>query len=289
MSTLKTGGYVDPTWPSPMGPNDALIVIYRYIPSQALSILGIVLFALALLVHSGQVLLYRFWSFTPVAIACLMEIIGYAFRFLSGRNDPYNIIYFVVEYFFIVTAPVLISASIYICLTKLIRWAGTVKPNASRLNPKIVLWVFITADVVTTIMQITGAALIGAKTSKHKDPTAANDILLAGLAIQSFCFVLFLGLYARFIFDLVKSGLVRQKLPFIVALAASSLLVFLRTIFRLGETSQGVFGYLRSHERFFGCLEFAPIALAVGVLATWHPARYVLESNSSQGLEEGKP
>ena len=46
-------------------------------------------------------------------------------------------------------------------------------------------------------------------------------------------------------------------------LLAAALLVQLRTAFRLAESAQGVFGYLSSHEVFFGTLEFLPIVLAV--------------------------
>lgn len=60
-----------------------------------------------------------------------------------------------------------------------------------------------------------------------------------------------------------------------MALVASSLLVYLRTIFRLAETSQGVGGYASSHEVFFGVLEFAPIVVAIGLLGWWHPGRLV--------------
>ena len=147
----------------------------------------------------------------------------------------------------------------------------------------MVLWVFVTADVVTTVIQIVGAAMIGARTSKHRDPTTANNILLTGLAIQLMCFIIFLGLYAKFVVGLVKGGLFRKKLPFILALATSSLLVFLRTLFRLAETSQGVFGYLSSHEAIFGSLEFAPTVVTVLLLAIWHPGRWVQEVGGSAG------
>jgi hypothetical protein len=81
-------------------------------------ILGIVLFTQAV-----QVWVYFLWSFTPLTFACLMEALGFVFRALSSRKDPYLIIYFVLPYFFIATAPVFISASIYVCLTEIIAWA----------------------------------------------------------------------------------------------------------------------------------------------------------------------
>ena len=42
---------------------------------------------------------------------------------------------------------------------------------------------------------------MGTKTSKHQDPTTANNVLLAGLAVQAFCFIVFLSLFAYLIFN----------------------------------------------------------------------------------------
>lgn len=104
---------------------------------------------------------YRLWSFTPLTISCLLEVIGYIFRSFSSRKNPYRVTYFVVQYFLIVTAPVLVSASIYVCLTRLIAWAeeeeacGTSVVSVRGrwwMRKKFILWTFITIDVVTTIM-----------------------------------------------------------------------------------------------------------------------------------------
>ena len=222
-----------------------------------------------------------------------MEIVGYIFRTLSNVKDPYMIPYFVVQYFFIVVAPVFISASIYVCLSKLIRWAGTEGldvESRSYLRPKLLLWVFITADVVTSIVQIAGAALIGVAENKGDSPETANNILLAGLAIQTFAFLIFLALYTAFIIvfsrDTKLALQFSSKRPFLLAVGISSILVLLRTVFRLAETSEGVFGYASSHEVFFGCLEFAPIVVAVWILAIWHPGRWL---NDATGSASGTP
>ena len=268
----------------------------RYTPDFTLCILGIIFFTLAFLAHSLQVWYYRLWTFSPLAFACLMEIIGYIFRTLSSRKDPYRITFFVVEYFLIVTAPVLISASIYVCLTKLITWAeseGTDISSRSRfLKRNFILWTFISIDVVTTIMQVTGAGMIGGATSKQKDPTTANNVLLAGLATQTAAFAIFLILLTVVTFaicgnkHLIKK-MRRKKSPFLAVLPIASVLVFVRTIFRLVETSQGVFGYLSTHEGFFAGLEFAPVVVAVWLLAIWHPGRWmshVASQRKSSGL-----
>ncbi|KAL8673193.1 MAG: hypothetical protein Q9168_002385 [Polycauliona sp. 1 TL-2023] len=280
---MSSRGYVDPNRPKPMGPNDAEIIIYGYVPSKALCGLAIALFALALGAHIFRILRHRTWSFLPLSLACFMEIIGYVLRTLSSVKDPYMIPYFVVQYFFIVVAPVLISASIYVCLSKLMRWADNVGFKTQLgflLQPKLLLWVFITADVVTTVIQVVGAALIGVAESNKKSPVTANNILLAGLAIQTAAFILFLYLYFEFVLQIsrdagmraVHFGFIR---PLLLSIGVSSLLVLLRTAFRLAETSQGVFGYASSHESLFGSLEFAPIITAVWILAIWHPGKYL--------------
>lgn len=306
-STPETGGYVDPNFANPQGPHDAHIIIYGYVPSFALCILAIILFTLSAVLHLVEALRHRTYYFLPLTFACLLETLGYVFRALSARQDPYNIIDFIVQYFCIVTAPVFISASIYVCLSRLITWAdrhgfsaphrGSEKKRGLRrwLHPKGILWGFVTCDVISTVIQVAGAALIGSKESKHTSATVPNNILLAGLAFQTFAFTIFLVLLATFRFSLARArnnnmhDVARTKDAFLVALAVASLLIYLRTIFRLAETSQGVFGYLSRHEGFFGGLEFAPVVVAVGVLAGWHPGRWipgrVVESG---GVEETK-
>ncbi|KAL9623505.1 MAG: hypothetical protein Q9160_002185 [Pyrenula sp. 1 TL-2023] len=269
-------GYISPTRPNPHGPNDASIIIYGYIPSAILSILGLTLFTLAFLLHGYHLLRHRLYAFSlPVLTACLMETIGYIFRLLAERKDPYRINYFIIQYFLIVTAPVCLSAAIYYTLTLLVRRFGVPAHKPSLITifrPRLILWTFISADFLCTIVQVTGASLIGKRTSDHKDPAAANNILLAGLAVQTLFFAVFLVLLAVFYHtapNLSKTKL-RPGTPrfFVTALSAAAVLVFVRTVFRLVETAQGVFGYLSVHEAFFGTLEFAPVVVAVGLLGT---------------------
>jgi len=280
----RRGGYIFPLFPPPNGPNDAPIIIYGYIPSFALCILAITLFTLASILHARSLLKYKTYYFLPLTLACILETIGYAFRTLSSRRDPYNVIDFVVQYFMIVTAPVFISASIYVCLSRLIMWAeggevGWRREGRWWFRPRVVLWSFVAADVVSTVVQIAGAASIGKAESNRKSPKVPNNILLGGLAFQTFAFTIFLILLAAFRYVLStgakRPAAVRAKDPFFAALGGASLLIYLRTIFRLAETSQGVFGYLSSHEGFFGGLEFAPVVVAVWVMAAWHPGRWI--------------
>jgi hypothetical protein len=225
-----------------------------------------------------------------------MEIVGYIARSFSAHKDPYNITFFIIQYFFIVTAPVFITASIYICLNKLISWARSIGFDEKRtkwLAPKAILWGFVSCDIISTVMQVAGAALIGHAESNRKDATTPNNILLAGLAFQSFAFLVFLMLLGLFIGSLRSDRSIGpsfdKKRMFIAALGSSSILIFLRILFRLAETAQGVFGYLMVHEAFFGALEFAPVISALWILACFHPGRWILRGRRglSNELENG--
>ena len=182
------------------------------------------------------------------------------------------------------------------CLTKLIRAAeseGTNISSRSRLlRRKFILWTFISIDVVTTIMQVTGAGMIGGATSKQKDPTTANNVLLSGLAIQTAAFAIFLILLTVVTFAIcgnrrLVAQMRRERSPFLAILPIASVLVFVRTIFRLVETSQGVFGFLSTHEGFFAGLEFAPMVVAVWLLAIWHPGRWMSNAMGFQKKSGG--
>ena len=224
-------------------------------------------------------------------MGCLLEIIGYIFRYLSAHKDPYRITYFVVQYFCITVAPVFIAASIYVYLLRYATWAseeGLRTGWAGKIGRRTILWIFITADAVCTLLQVTGAALIGAKTSKHKNPSHANSILVGGLAAQTFAFSIFLALLISPVASMSRSRermdrrtrLITQKCTFVLCAAGG--LIMLKTIFRLCESAQGVFGYLSSHEVLFGTLEFAPVVVAVALLNLWTPATLYTQSIKSQ-------
>lgn len=276
---MAVQGYIDPNFPNPGGPNDATIIIYGYTPSLALGVLGVVLFTIATVAHLYLLLRYRTWYFTPILVGTLMEIIGYIFRVLSSQQDPYSVPWFVVQYFFIVVAPVFFSAAIYTLASVIINICGR---RYALLHPKAVLWGFVACDVVATIVQVAGAALVGVAYSNRKNPTTPNNILLAGLAFQSFTFAVFLVVLLCMLVKL-KVALVRIDKGFQVALIVATLAVYLRTVFRLAETAEGLMAQLATHEVFFGCLEFLPIVVAVFIFTNWHPGRWL--SAKSQGAD----
>jgi len=97
---------------------------------------------------------------------------------LPGHADP------------LAVAPVFYTAGIYLVLASVVR-ASPAFASASLLRPRALLAIFIVADVLTTALQVAGAALIGVAESQRADgqvppltPEQANRILLAGLCVQ---------------------------------------------------------------------------------------------------------
>lgn len=265
---LTEPGYIDPDFPNPGGKHDVPVIIYGFTPSFSLALFAAVCFTVFFLIHSIQVVRLRAWFFVTFPIGLVFEIVGYAARSLSAKKDPYHLIYFILNYFFIVTAPVFLAAGIYAILSCLIRRLGS---HYTFVAPRVILWFFITSDAIATIAQVAGAALIGKKESDHEDPTAANNILLGGLAYQVFSMGVFVivswGFLLRARHAVRRAGLSVFALVFVVATA----LVYVRTCFRLAETAEGLFGNLQTHEVYFATLEFAPVALAVLLFGCWHP------------------
>lgn len=109
--------------------------------------------------------------------------------------------------FFIVVAPVFLSAAAYLSLSVLPATATSAsRVSRGSLTPRRILGLFVTADVVTTILQVAGAALVGVGYSRQADgqvppltPEQANNILLAGLAVQLAFFTLFTILLSTFV------------------------------------------------------------------------------------------
>ncbi|KAL4865731.1 hypothetical protein BDV12DRAFT_173998 [Aspergillus spectabilis] len=266
----RSFGYVDPNFPPPGGENNTSVIIYGYTPSIAVAAFAAAWFFVHLITHTVQNFKYRSWWWMTFSTGLVFEIVGYIARSLSAKKNPYNLIYFILQYFFIVTAPVFLAAGVYTILSALIARLGN---KYSPLRPTFILAFFITSDAISTIVQVAGASLIGVRQSRNEDPTSANNILLAGLAYQVFAMSIFVVLAAIFQFRARYAIKEHGLRVFCLFFSVSMLMVYMRTIFRLIETAEGLGGTLSTHEVYFACLEMAPIALVALLFCIWHPGR----------------
>ena len=201
-----------------------------------------------------------------------------------------RITYFVINYFMIVIAPVFFAASIYLALGRIIKIMGR---RVSPLGPRAVISIFLTFDVITIIMQVAGAGWIGAAENNGGDISTPENILKAGLAFQTFSFTVYglvLAVVTWNVMRLTRKGSASGKgqefadycRNLLWLLGVVSILVQIRTVFRLAESIQGFFETLSTHEIYFGLLESFPIMLAMlGLLPLAWYTRVVLNRHNS--------
>ena len=120
------------------------------------------------------------------------------------------------------------------------------------------------ACLTSAIIQVLGAALIGkSESAKVRNesfgvtPEQANNILIAGLAVQTFSFLCFLCILFVAIWRAHKQACSRHTVDhreyrewpvlqsFLWVILATALLILLRTVFRLGESAEGEFDMAR--------------------------------------------
>lgn len=182
--------------------------IYFYDPSLAASILFTILYILPFGYHLYISVLAPYLSgrynrvgyFVPIVIGAGIEIAAYAIRAASVKK-PDDVGLYATSASLIVIAPVLVCASLYILIGRLI---GSSMDN-TRGGKRAVLFggrvssiwiprVFVTSDVFSFLTQASGSGLASSNDWTGSTKDAGIGVLIFGLGLQLVTFVLFLGL-----------------------------------------------------------------------------------------------
>jgi len=204
--------------------------------------------------------------------------------------------------------PAFLSASIYLCLGRIITVHGV---SLSRLSPKAYTITFITCDFISLVLQAVGGAI-----ASIADPTdkATQDlgvhIMVAGLAFQVFSLALFMVLWGEFIvrmwrceegdknvaFNRLCASFVFKA--FQVSLFTATVLIFVRSVYRVAELESGFGGALANDQTLFMVFEGPMIIAATAVLTVFHPGRsfmgrwaeanWSLKKNNDVVAQQGK-
>jgi hypothetical protein len=251
---------------------------------------------------------YKTWGFLVGMVCGLgLEITGYVGRILLHDNVFEND-YFIIYLVGLTIGPAFLSASIYLCLGRIITTFGE---RLSLLKPKIITWIFILCDSLSLLLQSAGGAITatGDDQASHK---LGIDIMMAGLWSQVISLSIFIILCSHFAFNVVKypikinaqTVLLRQTIKFKcfllgktqyllllqhnvnsilkglstnflivrpIAIAVSTVTIMIRSCFRLAELQEGFGGRLANDEVLFMILEGPMIIAAVAALTIWHP------------------
>ncbi|KAE8152393.1 RTA1-domain-containing protein [Aspergillus avenaceus] len=253
----------------------AVFAFYRYNPSMAGAVTFTILFTLTTTWHIAQLFRTRTWFFIPFTIGGVFEIIGYIGRGISSHESPnWTLGPYLIQTLFLLLAPALLAASIYMLLGRIILILGA--ESHALLRKKWLTKIFVTGDVLSFLLQGAGGGIqsSGSLTGMQ----TGERIIIAGLFVQIFFFGFFIITAGAFDRKLQQYPIPRCRDPAVPwrkhlnILYITSFLIMVRSVFRLVEYLQGNNGYLLHHEVFLYVLDAVLIFMAMGVFNVFHPS-----------------
>ncbi|KAK1593642.1 RTA1 like protein [Colletotrichum navitas] len=259
--------------------------LYRYTPSLPAAVVSVAVFAILTILHTWRLYRARAFYFTAFTIGGLFQTIGYSSR-IASHYDKLSVGAFSIQAIFILVAPALYAASIYMILGRLIR---TVRGEHLSLIP--VDWVtriFVTGDVISFTLQAGGGGVQAAGTLELYE--TGEKCIIAGLFVQIVVFGFFVMTSLLFHYRLAKSptSTSESAIPWkrhLYVLYITSGIILIRSIFRVVEYLQGNGGYLISHEIFLYIFDTLLMAIVMAIFLVWY-VEDLGGKKSKKGTEE---
>ncbi|KNG88491.1 hypothetical protein ANOM_003232 [Aspergillus nomiae NRRL 13137] len=254
--------------------------LYRYTPSLGAAVLFLILFALITLYHLYQVIRLRSWYFLVFVFGGVFQVIGYICRALA-HNDTNSIPIYSIGTIMILLAPPLYAASIYMTLGRLIKYL-----DAEALSIVPTRWltlIFVIGDVVAFVMQAAGGGIMASGSLSAMN--TGETVTIVGLAVQLAFFSVFIVTSTIFHWrihhnpterSLIKGQSKWTETTWVTVMGVlyvSSVLILVRSIFRLIEYAQGNAGYLISHEVFMYVFDSMLMFFTMVVMGFYHPSK----------------
>jgi len=248
-------------------------------PSLALGVIALVLFGLSALFHSYQAIKYGQRFFIYFVLGAFFQIVGYAGR-IGCVYDLDSFDFYVVQSLFVLLAPIFYAVSIYSLLGKIVQFVGA--EDKSPVKPTRITCIFVIGDIISFVMQSTGGGMMA---QGGENAQTGSEIVLIGLIIQLVFFFFFIFLTVLFHVraqKLEKTAQLKGNWKMLLKiLEASSVLILIRSVYRVVEYSQGFDGYLITHEVYQYSLD-ALMMLLVQLLYNFaHPGK-VFDAETQQ-------
>uniref|UniRef100_A0A060T3Y7 ARAD1C44088p n=1 Tax=Blastobotrys adeninivorans TaxID=409370 RepID=A0A060T3Y7_BLAAD len=245
--------------------------IYHYVPSLAATIVSMVIFFLLSIWHGYILIRKKVWYFIPFFIGVVFEFLGYAIR-IGSRNKPGSIPLYALQMLFVLLAPPMFAASIYMVLGRMLVFYRA--QFASIVSVRRMTAIFVTGDVISFLLQCAGGGIEGS--GSDLESIGAN-VVIGGLCVQ----LLFFGMFV--ITSIIanrrlinnnwpKNGPYRMQWQGMLnVLYVTSALILVRSIFRVVEYAQGWNGFTMNHEIFMYMLDTLLMFFVVCIFIYWHP------------------
>ncbi|KAL5051087.1 hypothetical protein BDW71DRAFT_194171 [Aspergillus fruticulosus] len=232
--------------------------LYRYTPNRAAAGLFVALFSLTTLYHVSQLWRRRAWYF--IAFVSPVQIIGYICRIVA-HDAKESVPIYSIQTILILLAPPLCAALRRFDLHEL-----------SLVSVRWMTKIFVTGDVIAFVMQ------------------AAVQLVFFGVFMAT-CGLFHWRIRQKPTHSVaaLSARLREQKKrgweAVLVGLYAASVLILVRSVFRLVEYVQGNDGYLISHEVFMYVFDAVLMFLAMLVMNMCHPSMILTGSERDGDAE----
>lgn len=194
---------------------------------------------------------------------------------------------YMMQSVFILLAPILFAASLYMTLGRVIRAVDG--ERYSIIRSKWITAIFVTGDIVSFMIQGGGAGMLVKADSKSSQDLGQN-IIIAGLIFQILIFGIFCVVSLSFHLRFSKVGAVDcySGLPWqsvVNMLYLTSALVMVRNVFRVIEYAMGQNGYLLANEWCVYVFDGALMFSAMLLFAVKYPSRLFPGKRPGSGVE----
>ncbi|KAL0571321.1 envelope glycoprotein [Marasmius crinis-equi] len=180
----------------------------------------------------------------------------------------------------LIIGPTPLLAANFVIFGRLVTLLGT---QYSRLRPNLYAYIFLGCDIVSLILQGAGGGLASTADNGTTEFDLGTNLMIAGIALQVAMMTVFVILVGEYMFRYVNDRPLRKQITtdsarfpldtrrqiLLLAMGATTALLFIRGIYRLIELSGGWDSEIMHTEWLFNVFDAAMIFLA---LFTWNVA-----------------
>ncbi|WYZ44443.1 hypothetical protein EsH8_VII_000879 [Colletotrichum jinshuiense] len=266
---------------------------YRYKPSTAAAIFFCIAYILTTSLHVFQLVKTKTWYMTAFVAGGLCEVIGYATRAKNTQEEPgcWTLGPYIIQNVLLLIAPALMAASIYMILGRIIEL--TDGEGHALIKRRWLTKVFVFGDVVSLLLQSGGGGMMAAAGSGNNMMEIGENVIIVGLFTQLAIFGFFIVTAALFHRRMVLMPTAKSHQPdirwgyYLLTLYVTSVLIWVRSVFRVIEYLQGNKGHLMTNEVYVFIFD-ATLMFLVMVWMNWfHPSEIGLLLRGEPPIKNG--
>ncbi|KAJ5699153.1 hypothetical protein N7462_001158 [Penicillium macrosclerotiorum] len=258
-------------------------ILYNYTPSLAAAVICLLLFLCTTFGHIFLVWKHKTKFFITFIVGGFFESIGYGARAINAHEAPnYATMPYAMQSLFILLAPSLFAASIYMILGRIIRLVDG--DSRSLIRATRLTKIFVLGDVLSFVIQSGGGAIMSSAKSASK-LKLGEDVIIVGLVVQIIFFGFFVLVSVIFHHRMAKNptnaalGTPVDWSRYMIVLYFASALIMTRCLYRVIEYIQGSTGLLQSHEYFMYVFDTILMLMVTIIFLAFHPSEVIYEGH----------